>query len=82
MGRVQQSSWLVREQEQQEEEAAKRKQAEADAKALRQKGASKVKSLQEKKLMVAAGAKQGKAGLAKKKAWFYFEFELHECYLQ
>ena len=67
MGRVQQSSRLVREQEQQEEEAAKRKQAEADAKALRQKGASKVKSLQEKKSTVAARAKRGKAGSAKKK---------------
>ena len=57
MGRVQQSSRLVGEREQQEEEATKRKQAEAEVRALRQKGVSEAKSLQNKKLTVATGAK-------------------------
>ena len=79
MGSVQQSSWLVREQGQQEEKATKRKQAEAEARALRQKGVSEVKSLQKKKSTVVTGAKRGKAGSAKRKLDYILIWVTLQC---
>ena len=61
-----QVSWLENESSK-KEESTKKKQAKAEPKAMRQKGASKGKYLQEKKSMVVTEAKQGKVGLATKK---------------